>query len=255
MPRNRTWDNEVSAAALVSVVLGGHPERTDTAGAQQTHDFDIVLTDGQVVALEVTREVDPAVRSQHALEDKLDWSSFDDLNGFWHVSVIEPCDVKALHSELPGVLAEMQLEGLTVVSLDRRAEQHGTLAKLRRLGAVAAVRLQDRSPGEIALNSAPIASSTAIDVPVDVANAHLSRPDNVRKLRAARADERHLFVWITVDRTAAVASFALGSLPTAPPLLPDGVDAVWLATAYEPPTVWRFHRVGGWADVSPRRSS
>lgn len=39
-------------------------------------------------------------------------------------------------------------------------------------------------------------------------------------------------------------------LPKTLPGLPDGIDVVWVATAYETPTVWRLDRPGWSAVVS-----
>lgn len=39
-------------------------------------------------------------------------------------------------------------------------------------------------------------------------------------------------------------------LPITLPVLPEGIDVVWVATAYETPTLWRLDR-WGWCVADP----
>ena len=73
---------------------------------------------------------------------------------------------------------------------------------------------------------------------------HAHAGDNLRKLAAADADERHLFVWITGSHPQAeLAMYAMGP-PETPPNLPEGLDVVWAQN--ESGNLWRARRGGGW---------
>ena len=53
--------DETAAADIVAAYLGGKPEPRDVEGApDKTHDFDVLLENGERVALEVTAAVDEA---------------------------------------------------------------------------------------------------------------------------------------------------------------------------------------------------
>ncbi len=42
-------------------------------------------------------------------------------------------------------------------------------------------------------------------------------------------------------------------LPESAPQLPGEVDAVWLATAFEPANIWRWSQTAGWEDLGTWR--
>lgn len=62
MTRARPWDNEAEGADLVARLINGRPIRRDGPGAPPgTHDFDIQLNDGNIVALEVTQQANGGI--------------------------------------------------------------------------------------------------------------------------------------------------------------------------------------------------
>ncbi len=79
---------EKASAEAVAEVLGGRLIWRDTPGsAESTHDYDIVLTDGRVVAAEVTAVTLP---TDKALESELERNFRSPLPGLrhgWRVSV------------------------------------------------------------------------------------------------------------------------------------------------------------------------
>ena len=77
----------------------------------------------------------------------------------------------------------------------------------------------------------------------------MSRTDNALKLSPSEdAAERHLFIWVLTDHFGAIAAMSEPYLPTEMPNLPSDIDVVWLATGFDPPTVWRYDR-SGWNAV------
>lgn len=71
----------------------------------------------------------------------------------------------------------------------------------------------------------------------------------MKKLNRAQASERHLLVWIHADFHQLTAAMGMGGLPDRDVFLGDEIDAVWVASAYERPTVWRFDKTG-WTDLT-----
>ena len=79
---------EKAAAAAVAEVLGGVPKRRDTRdAAPSTHDYDIVLADGWVVAAEVTAATLPADRALESELEKNFRAPLLGLRGRWLVHI------------------------------------------------------------------------------------------------------------------------------------------------------------------------
>jgi hypothetical protein len=76
--------------------------------------------------------------------------------------------------------------------------------------------------------------------------------DVVKKLRAAGADERHAVIVVTEHRLDVEAEIRRGhALPADLPVLPDGIDALWMVARVAGPTravYWTDDR--GWADIA-----
>lgn len=141
--------------------------------------------------------------------------------------VREPCDLERLRSRITEELLDS-------------------------LGVRLIYRLDASSPGSLVIGPAPKAGATAPDLLVSVVEDHTNRPDNISKLRrAATAAERHVLIWIHADRSNLTAAMAFDVLPTRRPRLPAEVDVVWVASAYEQPTVWRVD-LAGWTDQTSK---
>jgi hypothetical protein len=76
----------------------------------------------------------------------------------------------------------------------------------------------------------------------------------VEKLAAADGHERHLFVWIRDSYAGAELAMATLPPPASTPLLPEGLDVVWVATKGGDPDalyehLWRLQPTGGWEAI------
>src|SRR4051812_19495891 len=97
MTRTLPWDEEEHGSSLIAGLLHAQAHRRDVPGSRPgTHDYNLVLPTGAVVALEITQEADGKVLAQRALEARLTWTSTS-LKFDWMVKMREPFDVKALH--------------------------------------------------------------------------------------------------------------------------------------------------------------
>ncbi len=273
------WDEEEGAMEMVASILGGEATQVDPGGgAVQLHDFDLLLTDGLTIAFEVTRHNTPDSLRTAAEVTKRKWD-FPQLRDTWVVDATSSFNVKALHREVAALLAELERVGISRVLLrsdmfgDRRYVRPGTAEHLAKLEAASVVSVGLRlfelgarsvyslgaAGGEAAsviIGETSSAGSTASSMVADVAAHHANLPDNATKLAGGmdRA-ERHLFVWIEASRPEAAAALAFADVPGIPvlpqesPDLPQAIDAVWVAAAYRPGRVWRYHRLEGWADL------
>jgi hypothetical protein len=80
---------------------------------------------------------------------------------------------------------------------------------------------------------------------------HAHASDNLKKLDAADADERHLFVWITGSHPQAELAMHACGPPASAPVLPEGVDVVWAQN--ESGHLWRVRRGDDWEEIQPPR--
>jgi hypothetical protein len=53
---------------------------------------------------------------------------------------------------------------------------------------------------------------------------------NIKKLRLANVDERHLYVWVNATTPDAELALHIGETPTSIPTLPEDIDAVWVGS-------------------------
>ena len=268
---------------IVRNFLGGTATQVDPGGgAVQLHDFDFHLTEGPTIAFEVTRHNTPDSLRTAAEVTKRKWN-LPQLRDTWVVDATSSFNVKAMHREVGVLLAEVERAGIGSVLLrsdmfgDRRYVRPGTvehLAKLESAGVVSVgLRLYElgarlvyslgaagSEPASVVIGETSSAGSTGSSIVADVAAHHANLPDNASKLAGAmdRA-ERHLFVWIEASRPEATAALAFADapgtavLPEEAPDLPQAIDAVWVAAAFKPARVWRYHRIGGWADLGVYR--
>jgi hypothetical protein len=245
--RIREWDEEAAAGDLYVRLNGGTWIAVDgTTAPNSTYDLLATSPTGDTVAVEVTQHTTQEYRRQSAIENRLDWTS-DLLDAWWEVSVIQSCDVRALHAQVFQLLADLYATGETKLVMSRRPDpEHDISNRLHQLGVRLAYRVQDAEPGHVNLSPASEAGSTAASVLVGIAEHHANLPDNALKLKLATAAERHLWIWVTTDRGQEMAALWGDDVPSTDPVLPAHVDAVWITTATAPATVWRWHRQAGW---------
>ncbi len=119
---------ERRAAELLKQLLGGEYKPRDVDGAQSTHDFDLRLDDGRVIAVEVTTDasaVDRAFRNQIDQFDSLEVSG---LARVWVVDLgtlaagpndqpAAKAQVEKLKAELPALLLKLEQLGRTELTV------------------------------------------------------------------------------------------------------------------------------------------
>lgn len=256
-PGNRAnWDSENAGARLMSRVLGGSPRQHDHNDGNSKHDFDIRMSDGSLIALEVTQHVLAAREQQRGEIGKRRWQ-FPALRREWFTDVIQTASVIQLHQRLPGLLAELERQGVRNRTLTRAAlsDPNGVTGvidkQLSQLGILSCRSYRsDALQGSIYLDPLVEPSSSDVNSAAEVVTRHALRAeDNAHKLGlATSATERHLLIW--VDHSALDARAAMevgersGQLPSEVPELPGEIDVAWLALTVVNPIVWRLDRSG-----------
>lgn len=285
--RKRPWDSEEHAAEIVRSRLGGVARRVDPGGGSaQLHDFDLELSDGTTVAVEVTRHNEPSSLAVLTELDKRDWH-FPQLKYDWVVDMIPTYSVAKVHRDVADLLAPIEsastealilggrlfrprLSGFELADNERETtallDRTGTRLPAERLWNLGARLIYrhargNAQGGEVIMGEASKAGSTGASLIIEVVEHHATKPDNKKKLEAATDhSERHLFVWVETSQHAAVAAFNFSNvlpggagLPDRAPHLPPGVDAVWVVSAYDIAHIWQYHRAHGWRDLGTWR--
>ena len=238
------WDNEAVAARVLAELMDGTEVKRDTQSGPASsgiHDYDITLPDGRLIALEITQEVDIENRRQAGYIQKHDVES-DCLQYIWSVELDHRCDVGPVYSDLPELLARLEELDISCLSVSRKPRMSPYMQKLRELG-IQSVNVIDKAVSHSKIHIVPHIGSGCSwhpDALTGVADIALGR--KAEKLRRARADERHLWIWIDYSLGPSQMPDPVGRLPST---LPDmsacgpgqGVDVVWVAVAKSPCTV------------------
>lgn len=264
----KAWDamraNERSAAELLVELLGADTwQARDVGVAQGMHDLDVVMSDGSVIAVEVTTDTSGADRAFDSALREIDAILVPDLPGAWFVDVSPPGDspddntkarrrAKELSDELPGLLAEVERcarheEVKRILGPPRRNDSE-LVEQLRGLGVRGVGRYESDEQGpRVHLVPAVFSGSTgAVEIPAAVQRHVRANRD---KLVAARDDdsasEAHLFVWLQLGQPhRAAATSAVWSGFHDPDDLSSvdlqGIDAAWVAVDCDPPSAYHL---------------
>jgi hypothetical protein len=265
MPRGALSPEEESAGTIVAQQVGGKLVALDVLGAPDaTHDLDVLLPDGRRIALEVTSAGDEAVEALRREALGRVWEA-PTLAHHWWIGL--PIDgrirVRDLMSEVIPHLEVLErhaverVGGLARADRWSPAEVHqepaAAAGAVLRLGVSHATRLGPPKPGEAARVMASLhgGAGSNFDAMNDLVSECARK--KIDKLMAATGDERHLFVWIRSSASDAELAIATLPPPASPPGLPDGIDAVWVATSGGPDALYarllRLRPPGAWETI------
>lgn len=226
---------EAASKRVLQRLLGGEIVDRDIDGAQNTRDFDLVVDDTVVHAVEVTSVQLPAARATRAGIERLRQKDLD-LTASWDVYIHEEAPTRPIERNAPRLLNRLHANGVLEFD-DLNPPVDAALAAV--VHELASLHV----PKGYASESAPFRlhaggyGSGSVD-PANVTRAleaEAAKSDNRRKLANAPAGAmRHLFVWLH-DSHWYVSSLLRDPISTPPaPLLPDEVDVVWAAVGDGP---------------------
>jgi hypothetical protein len=235
-------------------------EQHDDGSRSSMYDLKITYPDGLIGAVEVTAA---AAAEQIELWKLVGgrgkrWIE-SSLAGGWLVRILPSTRARVLHKQLPGLLRELEQGGVSVVRGNRDSADRFT-ASAGELRIVEARQGPTAYPGSIYV---------MIDQPLEQMGGFLpatgdplatwlgewlvgfSRQDNVHKLAASGADERHIFVLVPgFTQAPFVVTHLLidasAPLPTVPPALPSGITHVWAMSMWDSGDGFRWSPGNGW---------
>jgi hypothetical protein len=248
---------EQLAAQILEQVLRGQVKRRDVPGAvPNTHDLDLHLPNGDIVAVEVTQVTNEEERALWSPKHKRTWLATR-LCESWALD-IDPAKYRHKdRSDLEGILKELERLGVKAFGLRRPvpARANALIDQLESLGVKSGHAFSHARPfitistSNVGMTHPEIISSIVEDV--------AWKDDNREKLGNAKGfKERHLFIWI--DELAHQASVAMDNIcdnlgMPRPVGLPFEVDVVWVAKQHVSPAsrvcLWQYRKGGGWQRV------
>jgi hypothetical protein len=251
---------ELRAGAAAASVLGAKLLRRDIPGAHQTRDFDLLLGDGSVEPLEITRYVDePALRTWERLRGATPLRA-PSLSRVW-VLAIPPADVEAggtrvaydvrkFVATIESALAALEAAGHQTINLGRVQVDPALANAFRTLVDLGVQDGYSRAPapGQTAYVSfgAPVGGFTQADLVASAIEREASKADNQRKLaQPPSARRRHLFLVFDGSSGSffnAVDRGLQGRLPRLPaPITTGWAAARGFVLVTTPPNPWQQH--------------
>jgi hypothetical protein len=234
---------ELAAGDIAAAVLEGEAVALDVPGApDRTVDFEVRLPGGRRVALEVTTATEEDAQRLRVAALGRQYSA-SELANDWQLGVIEeagrePVNIRALIAGIVPVLEVFERRGITEVET-RQSPQYrrpapgtaqevvdATLEQFK-LGAILTRSWGPRQSPDAASLLLSIHGGFSADIDKVNELAAIEAKANSAKLAAADADERHLFMWLTLTHPDAELAVHTGPPPST---LPSGVDVLWLAT-------------------------
>ncbi|ABK51814.1 hypothetical protein Acel_0038 [Acidothermus cellulolyticus 11B] len=257
---------EIEAARVVnSFYMGRIIQRDGMKASDGSHDYDIELPDGRIIALEVTSAADPermALLSELSKTPSIPSSlEHDWLVSVWDVRNEPHVNIKRLVKKTEPRLSTLVRHGVTEidkVSLDRKRHvPRDVCYELASLGVARARTLTLANPGEVREIFFSYAGGVTSHQGILNQLIEQTTKANAAKLAVANAAERHLFVWVTaLGRPDVELAMFSNWLPVNSPAIAPGIDVVWAATLETPGfcqqrirRLWRVRREGPWESL------
>ena len=225
---------EQVAQVVLKAALDGARLHYREDQSTSVHDFDLVLSGG-VDAVEVTTSTDPSRRATvAAIMDARKGGQFVPTHCCrkdWLVHPVSGANIDLIRRRVDEYLAAIEVDGLERFFSPVDADAHQSVWRIYEdLSIEGGGVLRWNPPGRIGISTPSGGGVVGAEHFVRAIEHEAIKDDNRRKLRAATARQRHLFVY--VDPHAFLPWIVLidQDPPATPPSLPEEVDVVWAAT-------------------------
>jgi hypothetical protein len=238
---------EIWAKACIEQALpGARVCQHDDGSESSMYDLTLTYPNGSIGAVEITRAADKKyIELSRALDKRTRRWQEPSLTGTWWVRVLPSANARDLRQQLPDILRGLESDGVTEVR-GNSLSLNTLTATLGKLGIIAVTRqaVADHEGrifvvGEVELSRMGGFTPAAGDPLVHWLGEWLAEParsDNIQKLAAAHADERHLFIFVANFAPPAKVTLLLTEdnppLPTISPELPAGITHVWVMSMW-----------------------
>ncbi|MEU6858479.1 ASCH domain-containing protein [Glycomyces sp. NPDC046736] len=250
---------EVDVRAYLEAFLGAPVEQHDDNSAPEGHmpDLRVMWPDRPAAAVEVVRDADKdGVNQTVRLRRQGMFIPAPGLSNDWAIELTPVTDIREAHAQLPAILLDAEATGQTTVQGFIDNPHNPVSAKIASLGIVYARQGGPVTPGTDAtitlLHTFGSSWTGDMNILASWCEKALARHADVpAKLLASTFTERHAVIAPTWygDFQAYYALMrhhqGTRTLPTAAPILPEGVDQIWLwggrILHWSPDTGWTEH--------------
>jgi hypothetical protein len=245
----------VAETLAMSVLRTWFPGSTVTFVERQSHgehDIELVHPDGRRGIVEVASIVDAdnletiaaILHSKHG-----DTIQARKSKGGWYIHPSNGAPINRLHTGIDSCLASLEAAGINSFDSHMLGVPANLIAELGRLGVEGGDVVDFIRPGTIKLglpsDGGWLGTSIVNGAVLDAAQ----RADNLRKLSASDAQERHIFVFMESSAGAPYLALFLGEDLPAAPRVPQPITHVWVGaylSTLQDAMVWQSINNGGW---------
>jgi hypothetical protein len=240
------------AARCIGQELNVDVKEHDDNSSPGMYDLTLAYPDRPHGAAEVTAAADEeSVKLGKLVYDGKRWI-VPDIAGGWSAGLHPTANFKRIRQELPALLQSLESQGIHDPQPEVDWEPGPHKEAIRSLGVVRLAQHGTDFPGAVYLNVEQDPERTGGLSPtdgrplLDWLDVWLARPDkadNIAKLAASNADERHLFLILPsfADAPFGVVDMLIrddSPLPDTSPDLPPGVTHLWMLST------WNFSSTG-----------
>lgn len=244
--------SEAIAISILESLLPGATARYRQDQSTSTHDIDLEYPDGRIVPVEVTTSVDEQWMRAIAAIDEQRFVDRVRCHKDWYVVPVfrQGLRIDRIRREVDGYLLQVESEGLERFFAPADAWRFPSVQRIwADLDIEAGYTLAWKPPGRIGI-ALPGQLARVDGMAVEHAVLEqAAKADNLDKLRAVEAPERHLFVYIKPDNFAVWLAVNEGHPPVGVPPLPAGITDVWAAAparSQEECIVWKATSSSPW---------
>lgn len=253
------WVRQCLEAALPGAVVGQH----DDGSRPRMHDLNLFVDDQVVGAVEISAAGDPKlIRLWNAMNGEREVWSVPGLVGGWLVTAEPGARANTLRHQLPKLLRALETQARTHLSADEDGDGEAAFAAVIRVHSARQFRTSRRGSVYFTIQLPPSKAGGWAPATADPVAQWLgpllhspSQADNLAKLAASNAGQRHLFTLVPGFSTAPFpVEYALTSsgvtAPTTAPDLPPEVTHCWVMSTMTGGLGWRWSPNRGWSSFS-----
>lgn len=228
--------DERLAQVLLESALDAHVTPHDDGSVPSMYDLEIRYRDGRLAAAEVVSTRDRRAIRLEAATSKNRYTSITGLLYTWFVMVAPSAQVRRVRQHLPAALAHLERHRVHRLSYRSFVLRQSGLADLGVTGCWSTAPTAQHPPGYYLLSDFKSEWGGEGDEIVRRCDEFLPAvPDVASKLVRSDLAERHAVVVVTVDWVGPFGGIQYGPVPTRSPILPKGIDRLWLVTLRCPP--------------------
>lgn len=250
--------SERLAQALIEKIIHGSSMIFKEDQHSGEYDFDLLFKDDSVGVVEVTEATNEDMKETHAsiLNKKKGGSrvSVVSCQNSWVVIPLPEANINKIRNEVDEYLSAIESEGFSKFFpndiMSSKAVCHIVHDLKIEMGMVMVRKLKTKNCIFISL---PVNGGVVTNEHIQEAvKAEINKKDNLQKLNKSKAQERHLFIYISEQNYLPWKELVDMTDPPKSPTIPKEITTIWVVTnarTLNKFTVWKINRINGWENI------